>query len=257
MHTQEILPFALIRCLAVSGMALLLAAGTGVAQTGPANYALLVGAGFLCEMGNSSACPAVVKTPDGSSYELTGVGVLDAQEKSVTATGTFVHKSSDGTTLETGIWIAKELLSFQFYGLAPGALMREGMAMGQSPLGPRQMPMPGGRMGGMHMMGSPMPAGGLAVLHIRLLPVAGFARFATLQVNCALGKVPDEHPTEGVRLSFERGISFDQEVSGRTMFLVTRPEPKPAEKSSAQKPPAPDSAGVESEPNTTPPENPR
>ena len=91
------------------------------------------------------------------------------------------------------------------------------------------------------------------MLRIRLLPMSGFARIATLQVNCALGKVPDEHPTEGVRLSLERGMPFEQEVSGRTMFLVTRPEPKPAEKSSAPKPSAPDSPGVESEPNTTRP----
>jgi len=257
MHTQKIFPFALIRCLAVSSTALLLAAGTGLAQTGPSNYALLVGTGVLCDLGDSSACPAVVKTTDGSSYELTGVGTLDAQEKSVTATGTFVHKSPDGNTLESGIWIAKELVSFQFYGLAPGALMHAGMAMGQSPFGPRQMPMPGGRMGGMHMMGSPMSAGGLAVLRIRLLPMPGFARIATLQVNCPLGKVPDEHPTEGIRLSLERGMLFEQEVSGRTMFLVTRPEPKPEGKSRTQKPPAPDSPGVESEPNTAPPENPR
>ena len=257
MHTQKIFPFALIRCLAVSTMALLLAAGTGLAQTGPPNYAILMAAGVLCDLGDSSSCPAVVKSADGSSYELTGVGVLDAKEKSVTATGTFVHKSPDGNTLETGIWIATELVSFQFYGLAPGALMHAGMALGPSPFGPVQMPMPGGRMGGMRMMGSLMPAGGLAVLHIRLLPVSGFSRFAKLQVNCALGKVPDEHPTEGVRLSLERGMSFEQEVSGRTMFLVTRPEPQAAEKSSAQRPPAPDSPGLESQPNTATAENPR
>jgi len=41
-----------------------------------------------------------------------------------------------------------------------------------------------------------MPAGGLAVLRIRLLPVLGLAKNATLQVNCALGKVPPEHQVE-------------------------------------------------------------
>ena len=247
MHTQEIFPFALIRCLTVSSTALLLAAGTLLAQTGPANYALLVGAGFLCDLGDSSACPAVVKSADGSSYELSGVGTLNTQSKSVTATGTFTRKSPDGNTLETGIWVATDFVSFSFYGLAPGALSHGGMALGLAQFGPRRMP----------MMDGPMAAGGLAVLRIRLLPLSGFPRNATLQVNCALGKVPDEHPTEGVRLSLERGISFEQEVSGRTMFLTTRPEPKPEEKSRTQKPPAPDSSGVESEPNTTPPENPR
>ena len=47
------------------------------------------------------------------------------------------------------------------------------------------------------MFSGSMPAGGLAVLRIRLLPVLGFAKNATLQVNCALGKVPDEHQRKG------------------------------------------------------------
>ncbi len=213
MHTQKIFPLALIRCLAVASMALLLAAGTGLAQTGPANYALLVGAGFLCDLGDSSACPAVVKSADGSSYELTGVGTLNTQSKSVTATGTFTRKSPDGNTLETGIWVATDFVSFSFYGLAPGALLHSGMGLGPPQFGPRRMP----------MLGGPMAAGGLAVLRIRLLPLSGFPRNATLQVNCALGKVPDEHPTEGIRLSFEgRGAEFDQEVSGRALFLLNR-----------------------------------
>jgi len=74
------------------------------------------------------------------------------------------------------------------------------------------------------------------VLCIRLLPVLGFAKHATLQVNCALGKVPDEHPTEGIRLAFERGgTDLDEEVSGRALFLLTR-----SEASAASKAPAPE-----------------
>ena len=46
-----------------------------------------------------------------------------------------------------------------------------------------------------------MPAGGLAVLRIRLLPMWGPPRNAVLQVNCALGKVPEERQTEGIRLT--------------------------------------------------------
>ena len=92
-----------------------------------------------------------------------------------------------------------------------------------------------------------MPAGGLAVLRIRLLPVLGLSRNATLQVNCALGKVPAEHPTEGIRLAFEGGgAEFDEEVSGRAMFLLTRPGA-----SAAAKAPAP-----EAETNPAPTESP-
>jgi hypothetical protein len=87
-----------------------------------------------------------------------------------------------------------------------------------------------------------MPAGALAVFRIRLLPMWGPPRTATLQVNCALGKVPDEHPTEGIKLAFEGGGGeFDEEVSGRTMFVLTRhgakPAPKPPATESATKPP--------------------
>jgi hypothetical protein len=57
-----------------------------------------------------------------------------------------------------------------------------------------------------------------------------------LQVNCALGKVPAEHQMEGIRLAFEGGgVAFDEEVSGRALFLLTR-----AGASAAVKAPAPE-----------------
>jgi hypothetical protein len=50
-----------------------------------------------------------------------------------------------------------------------------------------------------------------------------------LQLNCALGKVPEERQTDGIKLTFERGGGeFDQEISGRTMFVSTRPGASPA-----------------------------
>jgi hypothetical protein len=92
------------------------------------------------------------------------------------------------------------------------------------------------------MLSGSMPTGGLAVLRVRLLPMRGLSRTATLQVNCALGKVPDEHQMEGIRLTIEGGgEAFDEEVSGRTMFVLTRPGTSPA-----AKPPA-------TEGETTPP----
>ncbi len=57
-------------------------------------------------------------------------GTLATQSKSVTAAGTYTRKSSSGTVLETGIWIASELVSFDSYGIAPGALMRGGRTFG-------------------------------------------------------------------------------------------------------------------------------
>jgi hypothetical protein len=194
-------------------LAIFLAAIPAMAQGGNGDYIFLVGSGLLCDIGDSSACPGVVKSLQGDSYELSGAGTLSTQGKTVTAAGTFTHKSRDGNTLETGVWIASELVSFDSYGIAPGALMRSGQPFGPPPFGPKRLP----------MLSGPMPAGGLAVFRIRLLPIWGLSRTARLQVNCALGKVPDEHQTEGIRLTVEGGGDFDQEISGRTLFVLTRP----------------------------------
>ena len=214
MSCQRVFLKRVIARVALPSLGIILAVVPAKAQTSNSNYTLLVGAGFLCDSGDSSACPAVVKTADGTSYEMSGAGTLAPQSKSVTAAGTFTHRSTGGVVLETGVWAASELVSFDFYGIAPGALMREGRAIGPTQFGPMRS----------RMFSGPMPAGGLAVLRIRLLPVLGLAKNATLQVNCALGKVPDEHPTEGIRLAFEGGgAEFDEEVSGRALFLLTRP----------------------------------
>jgi len=46
--------------------------------------------------------------------------------------------------------------------------------------------------------------------------------------------VPDEHPTEGIRLAFEgRGAEFDEEISGRALFLLMRPGASTAAKAPA------------------------
>jgi hypothetical protein len=202
--------------MAVSSLAILLASLPAKAQGINGDCIFLVGSGFLCDLGDNYACPAVVKSAQGDSYEMGGAGTFSMESKSVTATGTFTHKSADGDTLETGIWIASELVSFNSYGIAPGALTRGGRPFGPPPFGPRRMP----------MLSGPTPAGGLAVFRISLLPVWGASKTALLQVNCALGKVPDEHQVEGIRLTFEAGdAKFDQEMGGRTMFLLARPGP--------------------------------
>jgi hypothetical protein len=152
------------------------------AQNNGTDYIVLIASGFLCDSGDSSACPAVVKSADGSSYEMSGAGMFNTKSKLVTATGTFTHRSPNGNSLETGIWLASEPVSFESYGIAPGARMQAGSAFGPPQFGPRWMP----------MRTASMPEGGLAIFHIRLLPTWGPSRSAPLQVNCALGKVPEE-----------------------------------------------------------------
>jgi len=203
-----------VACLAAAGLVICLAAGAVMAQNGGGDYLFLIASGFLCDSGDSSACPAVVRSADYATYELTGAGTFNPQSKAVTATGTFNRKSPDGTSLETGIWIAKDLVSFNSYGAAPGARMREARVFGAARFGPR----------GGSMLSGPMPAGGLAVFRVRFLPMSGLARRAVLEVNCALGKAPLERQTEGIRLRFEgAGAEYDQEIGGHTIFLMMRP----------------------------------
>jgi len=232
MPKQKTLLSLVITGVAVPGLAILLAAIPAMAQSSNADHVILIASGFLCDTGDSSACPAVVKSADGSSYEVSGVGMFNAKSKLVTATGTFTHRSPNGNSLATGIWVANELVSFDSYGIAPGARMQAGSTFGPPLPGPRRMPM---------LTGS-MPAGGLAVMRIRLLPMWGPSRNAVLQVNCALGKVPDEHPADGISLTFEGGGEFDLEPSGRTMFVSTRlaasPAAKPAATGDQANPPA-------------------
>ncbi len=235
MSCQRVFLKRVIAWVALPSLTLFLAVVPAIAQTSNSDYTLLVGSGFLCDSGDSSACPAVVKSADGASYELSGAGTFTSPGKVVTAAGIFTHKSTDGVVLETGVWVASELVSFDSYGIAPGALMREGRAIGPPQFGPKRQPMFSGSMA----------TGGRAVLSIRLLPVLGLAKNATLQINCALGKIPPEHQVEGIRLALQGGgAEFDEEINGRTLFLLTKPGA-----TTASKAPAP-----EVDANLTPPE---
>ena len=81
---------------------LFLSAGSARAQISSANYTFLVASGFLCDPGDSATCPAVVKSANGDSYEISGAGTFDAQNKSVQAAGTFTHKAPNGTVTRDG-----------------------------------------------------------------------------------------------------------------------------------------------------------
>jgi hypothetical protein len=77
---------------------------------------------------------------------------------------------------------------------------------------------------GLGMLAAPMPAGGLALIRIRLLPDTGSPKDGIFQVNCAMGKVPANQQGDGVRLAIQQGgPKFDQKVSGRTVLLLRKP----------------------------------
>lgn len=219
----------------VARLALVLCFGAALpaAQSDFGNYTFLLGSGFLCDPSDSSGCPATAKATQGDSYEVSGAGTFDAQNKSVKGAGTFSHKSANGNVLETGVWTVSELVSFVSYGIAPGGLLHEGRALGTPHFGPKRSTMSSG----------PMATGGLAVFRILLMPMYGATKAAVLQVNCALGDVPRERSVGGIRLAIEKnGGEFSEEVSGRVTFLLMRPEVRVPAKTSEQ--PPPESAGT-------------
>jgi len=201
--------------VAVPSLILFLCAGSARPQTSSANYTFAVASGFLCDPGDSGSCPAVAKSTNGDSYEVSGAGTFDPQNKSVKAAGTFSRKSTNGNVLETGVWTASALISFESYGIAPAALIQKGPAFGRPQIGDKRMAIRSG----------PLPTGGLAIFRILLTPVSGTTKTAVLQVNCALGNVPRERSVEGIRITLEKNnFEYSEEASGRVIFLALRPE---------------------------------
>jgi len=203
-------------------------------QTG-GQYNFLIASGFLCGAEHSGDCPAVAQAANGQSIEISGAGTLNPDGNSVTAVGAFTEKSPAGEIVSTGIWTATALVNFQFYGIAPGALPRDypelrtaGVSAKGGPMASAVM-MAGPRG---NLMAGPLAAGGLAVIRIRLLPDEGSPKGAELRANCALGKVPEDDPSDGVQLTVNGSPPFDRQVSGSIVFLVRRNGRDPAAKNS-------------------------
>ena len=227
MSRQKLSSTRILGRSAVMSLALMLLAGPVVSQNKPSSYIVLIAAGFLCDSGDSTACPAVVKSARGDSYEMSGAGTLEIQNKSVRASGTFSHKAPGGDVLDAGVWIATELVSFDSYGITRGALHQNGADLRLRASGPQRLPTPSG----------PLPTGGLAVFYVRLVPMSGTVKTAVLQVNCASGNVPEEHSMEGIRLTIENnGGDFSEEAGGRVAFLATFPK--------SRRPPRHQSTGI-------------
>lgn len=226
------------KSVGVLSVALIFCARPARSQNRGGEYTFLVGAGTICRGGDASKCPAVVKSENGDSYQISGAGTFNTTNKSVVAAGTYTHESPAGTVIETGVWSASQLLRFDSYGIAPAAMTLGANPGGDTTFGAK--PKAGAPISGWERVAkllAAMPIGGLGVFRIRLWPMMGATKTAELQVNCALGTVPPERSVEGIRLAFEGGgDTFSEEVSGRVMFLSVRPEVKPPNKSPEPEP---------------------
>ena len=201
-----------------------------------ADYNFLIASGFLCNPNHSGDCPAVAQAANGESVEISGAGTLSLAAHSVTASGSFTEKSPNGDIVTTGVWTATALVSFQSYGLAPGALLRdypELRTIGAFAKGGSKTPGPIMASPMANLMAGPLAAGGLAMIRMRMLPDAGSPREALLRINCAKGKVPEDEQSDSVQLTITGGPAFENQVSGKAVFLLRRPMPELASKDSA------------------------
>ncbi len=172
-------------------LALAMVGGRAYADSGSASFRYLVASGPLCGLA-SDACPAVAVADNGDTVAISGAGTLSIHPKSVTGTGTFVHKAAAGATIASGTWTATDLISFQDAGTSP------------------EFP-------------SDFHAGtALILVHLTVTagPAAGAQADAVLRVTCELPPtfVPGNRD-EGVRLAVGDLINFNHEVSGFTLFI--------------------------------------
>ena len=188
---SKILPLVLVVTLA-----LLIPIAPVAAHHDETELRFLVGSGLLCNLA-ANACPDVSRAANGDTIQLTGQGTISLDDSndgsgSATGHGTFVHILASGETFAHGSWTARKLLSFTPYG--------SGSVQG-------------------------LPAnfqGGLAVLSINIRPAGapgGTVLHGTLAIDCVLGN-PPQTAHEGVTLTVPNLVTFDQKISGFTLFIA-------------------------------------
>jgi hypothetical protein len=178
---------------------------------GPATYTFLVASGVVCDSSASGGCPALVKSPNGDGYRLSGAGTFSARGGSAAGAGTFTHETSLGVPLESGVWVLEHFVTFDSYGLGPSPILKDPKVIGPGRLGPRRMPGPL----------QSIAAGGRAVMRVRMLPIIGRSRTATLEINCPLGQPPAEHQVDDIKLAMDGdGLQFEEQGSLHSLFVV-------------------------------------
>ena len=154
-----------------------------LADSGSANYEYHIGDALLVD-------PVVTLAHNGATMTFTGTGTLSAHPKTISGGGTFSYADAAGNVIASGTWTAQDLLSFKVYGTSP--------------------------------ILPPTFTAGKAHVRVHLSPQAGGPGFdAILTITCVLpgAKVP-QGGEEGIRLAVQRIGNFNEEVSGRTLFVL-------------------------------------
>jgi len=160
--------------------------GIASATNTSSTFQFLAGTGPLCSLA-TNACPDITMADNGDTVSITGQGTLSVHDKSVTGSGTFMHKAPDGTVRASGTWTAMRLMSFKSFGNSPG--------------------LPANFVGGQALM--------LVQLSVNGTPV----HTAVLTVICDVGS-PPPGLAEGVKLVVQdTPFNFNKQVSGFTVFI--------------------------------------
>jgi len=166
-----------------------LGSGNAQAATVKDSFEYHVGDAFIQSLGFPAGNKAMAQ--NGDVVTVVGTGTFDVTTKTATGGGTFLHKTSAGTVVGMGTWLATGLISFQSYGNA-------------TPQG--------------------LPAtfyGGRVALAIVATPAGTSLQIpATLQIECELGS-PLPATTEGIRLNVYDLINFNKTVeeSGANLYI--------------------------------------
>jgi len=177
--------------LPILGLCLILV-GAGTAGATPSKYDSHAGDGF-----GGIESPDVASAPDGATITIQSTGAFHVTSGKASSTlGTFVHRAADGSPVGSGSFAITGLRSFASFGC--------GVAGGQT--------IPSNLCGGhaefsIHVIGHPA-AGGTEEFD------------AVFTVTCVVGDHVPPGTEEGVTFDVPGLISFDQPVSGETVFVL-------------------------------------
>jgi hypothetical protein len=140
------------------------------------------------------ADPDVAMAASGETTAVVVTGLFDVAAKTASGSGTFVHRASDGTVVNSGTLTITGLRAFQFFGC------------------------------GFTPDGGVLPSnfcGGRAILTMVAHPAPGVNVDAILTVTCDLtgGGSPPPGQPEGVTVVVPGHLNFNKSVSGSNLFV--------------------------------------
>ena len=176
--------------LAVAGILVALAVTSGLASAMPAmKWTFHAGDAFLRSL-NPSFSPVVAKnSTNGDTVAVMGGGTYNPGGR-VSGAGLFWHNRSDGSSLDFGTWTADAVLNYDDFG--------NGVVNGF----PRTF------------------HGGVLVLAVTATDNFGITVSGVLTVTCVLGDSVPAGAEEGITALIPGGVSFDEPVSGNTLFVL-------------------------------------